>query len=229
MLFYELTIVGVLKKDIEFKNMNEELSKIINKAFLNDEKLKEFHELNTFKMYVFSGFQPIEINGYKKGNMYSFKLRSMDRVFALNMRHHIKNTENDLLDIVTIGFESISYRPINELYTLTPCISVIENRKHWINSDYEIDLIKDRINSNIQRKYKMWFGEEIDKDHDFIDSIEQKNNSVIVLNYKEGKLLTNKFKITIKKDEISQRLAFLILGTGLLEKNSLGLGFCTAR
>lgn len=229
MKLYELTIAVILKRDIEFKNMNEEISKVINKSFLKDDKLKEFHETNTFKMYSFSGFQPIEMKGYKKGNMYSFKLRSMDRIFAMTMKNFIKATNNDFFDVVTIGLESIAYRHINELYTLTPSISVIEKNRHWIKDDFDVELIRDRINSNIQRKYKMWFGEELDFNHDLIDTLELKNKKAIVLNYKGGKLLTNKFKITIKEDEVSQKLAFMILATGLLEKNSLGLGFCTAR
>jgi len=40
-------------------------------------------------------------------------------------------------------------------------------------------------------------------------------------------IFSNKFKIYFASDEISQKLAFLAFGVGILEKNSLGFGFLT--
>lgn len=230
--FWQLTIPVILKKDLIFKNMNEELSKAINKAMLLSDDFKKFHETNVFKYYVFSGLYPVTKEGYKKGNMYSFTFRCLNRTFALQMKNFIKKSKNDLYDVVTVSIESREQFNINELYTVTPTIAVFtENNKkpkHWTKEEFSIEQLKERINSNTQKKYILWQDEEIDKTHNFIENIEQVNNKVIILNYKHpGKLFTNKFRIKVKQDKLSQKLAFMILGTGLLEKNSLGLGYCT--
>lgn len=231
--YWQLTIPVILSKEVTFKDMHKEISDVINKAMLMDESLKNFHELNAFKLYVFSGFYPVNKAGYKKGEMYSFLFRCLDRTFALKMKNLIKVVQNDLFKVVAIEIESKEQSPISELYTVTPTIAVFteENKKprHWTNSDFDIGKLKDRMNSNAQKKYSLWMDKEIDRQHSFIEDIVQVNEKVIVLNYKNsGKLLTNKFKIKVKQDKLSQEIAFMILATGLLEKNSLGLGFCTS-
>lgn len=232
MQLWELTIPILLKKELSMKNMYFELSKVINKTMLLDDKLKEFHKLNTFKMYVFSGLFPVSKQGYKKGNMYFFKFRTVDRTFALKMKNLLKTVPNELFDVVTLSLESKKQEPLKGLYTLTPSIAVFtpENSKsrHWTKEDFTLEEIITRMNVNAIKKYKAWTGEEVDEDHKFIESVEQLNEKVIVLDYKStGKLLTNKFRIQVKEDKLSQALAFMVMGTGLLEKNSLGLGFCT--
>ncbi|WCK57156.1 CRISPR-associated endoribonuclease Cas6 (plasmid) [Aneurinibacillus sp. Ricciae_BoGa-3] len=232
MQFWELTIPVILKRDLSLKDMNEQLSKVINKTLLLDERLKEFHALNTFKLYVFSGLYPINKEGYKKGNMYSFKFRCMDRTFALKIKNLLKMVENDLIQVIAVELESNAHKPIQALYTLTPSVAVFtpENKKprHWTKEDFSLDELRIRIHVNAKKKYELWTGEELEADVDFVERIEQINQKVIVLNYKKpGKLLTNKFRIQVKQDSLSQKLAFMVMGSGLLEKNSLGLGFCT--
>lgn len=227
MIYYKLKVSCVLKQDLEFKNMFEELSKFINLVFLMDKNLKDLHGINTFKMYSFDGLYPATKEGYKKFNLYGFHLKTIDRTFALKMNSLLRRTESDLLNIISVEMESLNTGNIKELYTVTPCISVIDKNKHWTNNDYPIDILIDRINSNAMKKYEHWFGEEVGREVDFIKDIEQVNNTPIVLPYKKGILLTNKFKIKVKEDKESQKLARMAFITGLLEKNSLGLGYCT--
>ena len=227
MTYYQLKISCVLKQDLDFKNMFEELSKIINKSLLEDKKLKELHELNTFKMYVFDGLYPASKEGYKKFNLYGFNIKTVDRNLAFKLNSLLKKTENDLINIISVVLETKDTGKIEALYTVTPAISVIKSGSHWTKEDYPIELLIDRINSNAKKKYTYWFDEDIDEEHNFIESIEQANRKVIVLPYKDGVLLTNKFKIKVKGDEISQQLAGMVFTTGLLEKNALGLGYCT--
>ena len=42
-------------------------------------------------------------------------------------------------------------------------------------------------------------------------------------------MYTDKFEITVKKDELSQDIAYMLLGTGILQNNSRGLGFVVAK
>lgn len=227
MIYYQLKISCVLKQDLNFKNMFEELSKVINKAFLKDKNLKALHKLNTFKMYVFDGLYPVTKEGYKKFNLYGFNFRTVDKALAFKLNSLLKKTNSDFINIVKIVMETRNTGKLKGLYTVTPAISVIESGKHWTNDDYPIELLIERINNNAKRKYSYWFDSEIDREHSFIDDIKQMNKKTIVLPYKNGVLLTNKFKIKVKEDEVSQKLAGIVYGTGLLEKNSLGLGYCT--
>ena len=83
----------------------------------------------------------------------------------------------------------------------------------------------------------MFYPEDIEVPKNFIDEIEIKNlkpQSIYfktVRNQKEKlvRLIGNKFKIVPKKDDLSQKLAFLSLGVGLGEKSSFGGGFCLGR
>jgi len=66
-------------------------------------------------------------------------------------------------------------------------------------------------------------------DDNFIEFIQQTNFKPIKVVYKNTSLIGNKMIIGVKSDEISQKLAFTILGAGLLEKNSIGMGYCIAK
>ena len=60
-------------------------------------------------------------------------------------------------------------------------------------------------------------------------NIKKINRKPVKIPYKNINILGNKFEVQIKEDPMSQNLAYLILSVGLLEKNTLGLGFCIAR
>ena len=64
---------------------------------------------------------------------------------------------------------------------------------------------------------------------DFIENIKKINRKPVKIPYKNINILGNKFEVQIKEDPMSQNLAYLILSTGILEKNSQGFGFCKAR
>ena len=90
-----------------------------------------------------------------------------------------------------------------------------------------MNLVKDRIIANIQKKYKNIYDTPVDVD--FIKSIKKTNRNPIKIPYKNINMLGNKFEIEVKEDPMSQNLAYLALSVGILEKNSLGFGFCMAK
>ena len=51
----------------------------------------------------------------------------------------------------------------------------------------------------------------------------------ISVNYKNIKLLGDKLQLNIADDKLSQKIAYMALGTGLGENNSRGLGFVNFR
>ena len=55
------------------------------------------------------------------------------------------------------------------------------------------------------------------------------NEGPIVMEYKNVKLLGDKVRLQIADNDSAQKLAYMSLGTGLLEMNSRGAGFVNYR
>ena len=115
---------------------------------------------------------------------------------------------------------------------MTPTIiSIYDEEKdyirYWIKDEGSLDFVKKRIKDNLEKKYEQFYKEKIIAPDDFISMITIQNKKPIVYNYKRITPWTNKFKILFASDDISQKLASLAFGVGILEKNSLGFGFLT--
>jgi len=220
--YIEIEIMVRLKRDIHFLESSEIIAKNINTALCKNNS--ELHFQNGFKGYVFNNFFPLEENKiYKNGNNYFLQLRVIDSVY--------KNFNNFMKNYSSVDFEVILYREtiksikrIEKLYSLTPVLIRLDEKKNWTKED-GIELLKQRLNSNMYRKFEQIYNRKIDAD--FIESITLKNNKPIKIKYKNFHYLTNKIQITVNMDKTSQELAFLALSIGLGEGNSyLGLGYC---
>lgn len=233
MIFKELTITIQLTKTIEYADLVDEMSKAMNIYLLSSQELRSLHKATNTKKYCFSGLYPVKNTKiYLTGEMYSFKMRFMDMNVAEHFKNSITDNSNPLFIVLGIDEQIKEQRGmIRGLYTVTPAIITVSGNKNWVRNDEELEFVKKRILNNTNRKFNELYGTK-NEVYDFIESIEIQNNIPISFNYKvdtnhKTKLLSNKFKITIKEDELSQKLAFLILGSGLLEKNTLSFGFCT--
>lgn len=226
MQYYNLKIVVMLKHNINYENTYESISNFIAYAMLQDEELKEKHEKNEYKNYVFCSLYPLEKDQiYKENKIYTFDLRSINLEFILKIKQLLSIIKNPDFKYIMSNIENSQQRPIKSLFTLTPVIITTAKGDYKINND--LDLVCKRINDNTQKKYKYIFKEEINTD--FIKEIKQINNSPIKIPYKNIFLLGNKFEIFVNEDEESQKLAYLNLAIGMLEKNALGFGFCKAK
>ncbi len=226
MKYYNLKLTTLLKQNIESVQTYEKISNLIAYAMLKDVVLKKLHEENTYKNYVFCNLYPVEKDTiYKKGNVYTFDLRGIEFEKMIKLKQVLETTENEYFKVIQINFQTGIQRNIKKLITLTPAIITTEK------GDYDImenmNLIKDRILANTQKKYKNIYHTEVNID--FIQNIKKLNRTPIKIPYKNINILGNKFEIQIKEDPMSQNLAYLILSTGILEKNSQGFGFCMAR
>lgn len=238
MQYFELKLFIMLKKDLQFKQMNLELSKVINQSMLEDEHLKYLHQLPLYKFYVYSGLYPVNQDvikyGYKANSMYMFDLRTIDQETAVKFKKCLQKSKNDLFEVINVVATAEKQQVVRELYTVTPTIATFteENRKvrHWTEPEYTLEQIVERINQNAIKKYQEYMQEDVPKGFAFVKEVTHLNKVPIVLDYKnEGKLFTNKFQIKVKDDALSQKIAWFVMGSGVLEKNSLGLGFCKAR
>lgn len=227
MNYFEITITTLLKRDIYFADSGYVIGKNINRITLLDEGLKELHPKKEYKNYVFNSFYPLEKDKfYKKDKLYIFKIRSLDYEFCEKIYRLSINLKSEDFKIISADINEINQRTIKEIYTVTPLIITVDN-KPWMQKD-DIELFKERIESNLEKKYKNFYNEDIDVKGKFINSIEFKNRKPMHYNYKNGiKLLANKVSILIQDNEEAQKVAFLARAVGIGEKNSaIGAGFC---
>ena len=226
MQYYNIKVAVLLKNDTQALENYEKISKLISASMLKDQTLKQLHEENRYKNYVFCNLYPIEKDGvYKAGNIYTFQIRTIDFKLGLKIKQVLNNFQNEEFKVIVSDLESSTQRKINTLATLTPAIITSDKGDYLINNDMQ--LVKERILANAQKKYNQLYNEKIDMD--FIKSIKQTNNKPIKIPYKNINILGYKFEIEVKDDPISQNLAYLILSVGLLEKNAEGFGFCKAK
>lgn len=219
MVYYNLKVMVTLKKDIPYENTYQVISDYIAYAMLKDDVYKKMHEENMYKLYNFCSFYPFEKEGvYIKGRIYSFDIKFINIEFAMKMKQLLMITNNDNFKVIMCNIQTNEYRKITKLITLTPCILTTSKGDYKIDGD--IKLVKERILSGIQKKYKQIYN--TDMHVDFIKEIKQTNKKPIKLPYKNIYFLGNKFEIYVKEDEDSQRLAHIALSTGILEKNSQG-------
>ena len=227
MHYFELTTTAYLLKNVVFNEVNEKIAQLINKAMVRDEKLAIKHKENKFKNYVFDSLYPREKDKiYKAGKIYVFRIRSLEEDFITKIKQLFPNTTTDFFKVIAGEIKKQEQRPIKEIYTVTPALATIGKNIYWIPGN-DIKLLIERMNSNLFKKYKDYFGALLSEEQLFFEKIKIMNKKPIVYKYKNTNLFGNKFKIAINDDETSQKLAFMTLGVGLLEKNStIGMGFC---
>ena len=218
----------MLKEDIPFQNAQEVIGSFLNASMLHDADLKELHGESEVKGYVYNSFYPVEFKTktYKANQVYVFRVRSLNQIFLKKMNRCIRKQKKGPFEVIAVEKRTYANKIIQGLYSVTPVVVTIDNQP-WLQTD-DVDLFIQRLEQNAEKKLKVLLGEEVSHS-DFIESIEFSNRKPMATSYKGIKLLGHKVKITVKKDRDSQKLAYVVLGAGIGEKNSaLGLGFCFA-
>ena len=243
MKIFELKCKAYLKTNIELKSSFDVLSKYLNYSIYQNEIYK--NKDTSIKNYCFGNFYPTESDKiYKKNNVYEFVIRSIDEEFIDELEKAIiLNMNNSFLIVLSAVKKEIDQYFIRELYSATPVIVSEKKddtgRQLYWSLDYngDMEILQNQLQKNLEKKLKLFYPDDMDVSNNFIDEIEIKNikpQSIYfktIRNQKEKlvRLIGNKFKIVPKKDDLSQKLAFLSLGVGLGEKSSFGGGFCLGR
>lgn len=226
MQYFNLKVTALLKQDLQSMETYQRINDLISYLMLKDKTLKDLHEKNTYKNYVFCNLYPVQKDGiYKQNNIYFFDLRGIEFDKIMKLKQVMSDSENDYFKIIQINLQTHQKSDIKKLITLTPAIITTPKGDYDIKDD--LNLVKDRMLANIQKKYKNIYDTPVDVD--FIKSIKKTNRNPIKIPYKNINMLGNKFEIEVKEDPMSQNLAYLALSVGILEKNSLGFGFCMAK
>ncbi len=228
MKVFEVSIKVFLLKDIKLDNIFTEISNFIDSGMATIPKLLDFHNRNTYKNYCFGLFYPLEKDKlYKVGNIYTIKIRTIDMELAEFFNNNLVNHFNATIKGLTSEIRVIPKKHIDKIYSITPV--VLKNDMGYWRNILTLDDFERRLKENLVKKYNNIMGTKVNEKFQLYTGIEFKNRKPIAINYKGKKILGDKICITISDDEISQELAYLALGCGILEMNGRGAGFMNFR
>ena len=222
---YELNLAIYLLKNINFSNLNGEISRLIDKCFTHSEEMKKFHEVNNYKFYCFNSLYPLEKDKiYKEGQIYNLVIRTIDVDLFNYFKKYLANEYTDFMKGLVIKSKEIPQRFIEKIYSITPVVLKFENG-YW-KTNNNITIFEKRIKENLIKKYNSFYGEKIDEDVEIFKYIKLDNQKPIPIKYKDILLLGDKVTIEFAENEVAQKLADIAIGCSLGEMGSRGLGYC---
>ena len=220
----EMDIKVYLSENINSNESNEYICELIDSVLAKEEKYLKMHNDIGFKKYCFNNFYPMEKDYiYKEGNIYTFKLRSVDKDLVKYIEDNMKNSYTKSVKVLSITSRVIPKKHIDKVFSITPTVIKFESG-YWRGSN-SIEDIENRIVKNLKKKYKQYCGVELSDNIEVFNFIKLKNKRPIPTKYKNICLLGDKFEFKVSNNPIAQELLYLALGTGLGEMNARGFGF----
>lgn len=222
---YELLVTVRVYKDIHLHDVNENISKLLKVAYQGSSYLLSLHTNKGLKHSSFSNFYPTETEDliYKRGGIYTFKVRSLDKDFITLLNNEIQaaKTENLLvIGSIVKTFKNDNGVVIDQLKVITPIL--LREKSGDFHYKGVMDFIT-KLTHISNSKYGKHLGSF--SDLDFIESVEL-NKSIPGINYKKYKYYGKTGIITLKKTKEAQEMGYYLLAAGLGESSlGLGLGF----
>ena len=228
MKVFEIAILVFLKNDIDSKEAFSKISGFIDSGLAKKSKLLELHNKNTYKNYCFCSFYPLEKNKiYGGGKNYTIRIRTVDYDLAQFFCEELVNHFNDNLKALTSTIRILPKNHIEKIYSITPLV-LKTNEGYW-KGHISLNDFERRLKDNLIKKYNLLMNTKINEDFPLYTSIEFKNKKPVAINYKGKKILGDKLSIHISNDKMAQELAYMSLGTGVLEMNARGAGYMNVK
>ena len=221
---YQIDVKVYLLKTITYHDMQQQITQYVDQVMAKKEELLTLHNKNCFKYYCFSGFKAIQREGiYQEGSLNSFSIRCLDKEFAEYLVYELANHTSLTMKGLSCQTKIVKTGLIQKLYLITPAVLKFEDG-YW-RKNHSLEEFQKRIISNTLRKYEEYTQEEIGQPVKLFTNFRLLNKVPIKTRYKNIHLLGDKFELIIAEDEVSQKLAQFLLGTGACELNSRGFGF----
>ena len=228
MQVFQIRIKLFLLKDIIADSVQSCLNSFIDGAFCKNEELLKFHKDNKFKFYCFDGLYPIEKDKiYKKNNIYTLTLRTIDKKIAEFFYRKLVNEFNSDFKGLTSEIKIIPKKHIDKVYSVTPVVVKTEHG-YW-KHQLSMDDFEKRLKENLIKKYNTFMKTKINENFELYNTIEFNNKKPIAIPYKNIKLLGDKITLKAADNETAQNLLYMAIGVGLYENNSRGQGFINYR
>lgn len=220
----ELSIKVYLYKDVASVESLGTISEAIDTTLAKDARYLEMHNSPGYKFYCFNNFYPMEQdNVYKKGRIYTFKIRSVDLELVKFIKENMSQLRTDSLQVLEIAVKVIPRKHIREVFNITPVV-LKRDYGYW-RKEHGLATFEDKIVKNLIRRYETFTKKSIDSDIEPFSSISLKNKKPLPTKYKDICLLGDKLKVCVSNDDLAQELLYFALGAGLGEMTARGFGF----
>lgn len=228
MKVFELTVKCYLNNNIKQEDVSGQIGFLLDLILGKDKEFLKIHKSNTFKNYVFNGFYPLEREKiYKEDYIYNFQIRTIDEELANYLKENLTKVNSNCINVLRVSMEEKEFKKINKLYSITPAI--MKNDFGYWKNNISIDEYKNRIKQNLIKKYNNYMDENLPEDFEFIKNIKFINKKPVRFMYKGVKVLGDKLELEIADNKEAQLLAYMSLGTGILELNARGMGYVNYR
>ena len=225
---YSIRIRIFILKDIPIDEIQGEVTKYIDSGLGEMPQFAELHKVNKYKGYCYDNLYPLEKDKvYKKNQIYTLTIRTIDVKLAKYFSERVVNTYTDKLKGLTAQVRILPKKHIDVIYTLTPAI--LKCASGYWKDEMTVEQFEERMRVNLIKKWNEFHGEKINEDFELFTGVEFLSTSPIASPYKGIKLLGDKVRMHIADNEMAQKLAYMALGTGVLEMNSRGFGFVNYR
>lgn len=221
---YAIKIKVYVIEDIPLEEVQGAVTAFLDNGLTGISQFAQLHEANQYKYYCNDCLYPIEKDKvYKKDHIYTVTIRTLDVGLAQHFSNYVINTYTDKLKGLTSQVNIILKKHIDMLYTITPAILKCESG-YW-KDEMTIEQYEERLKVNLIKKWNEYNSEKIQEDFELFTGVEFLNKCPIASKYKGIKILGDKIRIHVADNEMAQMLAYMALGTGILEMNARGFGF----
>ena len=237
---YEMKLKVKLKKDIFLRDVPTYITRFMDMNLSANPTMYNYHTSKIYKGYTFDGLFPIEEDKiYKKDKTYSFRVRTINQKIANYFLDTLMFFENKDIQGLTLNIRVIEKKLIEKLYTITP-ILMKTDEGYWRYS-MTFEEFEKRLKINCLKKYLYFtenndditidtellkkLGEDKSDDIDLFTNIKFINRMPVPIIYKGRKLVGDKVELQVANNEKAQDIAYMLLGTGLLENCARGCGF----
>lgn len=224
MIVFQISLEIYLLQNLPSEEATGVICKYIDKVLCSDENLIEFHNSRQYKNYCFNSLYPVSPDKvYHKDKRYHLQLRTVDMNLAEHFSNGAVGVEDRILKVVDAQVKLLPKKIIDKLYSITPCI-LKTDMGYW-QEHFSTEEFCQSIQNNMVKKYKDFTGQEVEEDFKLVRDITFINRKPISCKYKDVSLLGDKIDLYIEENPMAQVLAYMAMGTGILEANSRGFGF----
>lgn len=224
---YELKTKVYLLKDIGLEDMLTKIAAYID-TLLIDKKWAKMHRKNMYKNYCFNGFSPKEIERvYKKENIYTFTIRTIDAELARYFTTIIGKHRTDEMVGLSVSLKIIPHHFIENIHSCSPVIQ--KNKNGYWKNNYNVNEYGERLFANAIKKYNQYTGQKLNEKFQLYTAISFRNNFPLRTKYKNIHILGDSVSLQVADNPIAQEISYFLLGTGICEMNARGYGFVDAQ
>ena len=224
MIVFQISLDIYLLQNLPSEEATGVICKFIDKVLCKNENLIEFHQSRQYKNYCFNSLYPVSPDKiYHKDKRYHLLIRTIDMNLAEHFANEAVGVEDRILKVVDTQVKLLPKKPIDRLYSITPCI-LKTDYGYW-KDHMSVEEFCRSIQNNLVKKYKDFTRQDIKEDFQLVREVVFVNRKPILCKYKDVNLLGDKLDLYIEENPMAQELAYMAMGTGVLEANSRGFGF----